>query len=366
MNRKTKRQRKILVISLVLAMLIVAGGTFAWFTSKDEVTNKLTASSNYGVSIVESFAAPENWIPGQEVNKDVYVTNTGNVDAFVKVSLSSALELTVAGEPVSTDEFSTTDAAKLVELKKTDESGNMADEVLAVQAGGRLVYSVDTLLTDESDIAVGTDYEPSESGLYVFERNLGSDAAEYAGYYYDADAGKYYALASVNALKGEGDVITGFEAALSTTEIKSLSDDDFEYEYSYNPTLESLCISVFYYNGSKHTGGAIVDEDDIVVRIYMDDDWAKYWFYDVDENTFYYSDSLKAGEASEKLIDSLVLDSEVSNSAYISFEYNLTVSTDSVQVTTDADGKQTADALSWSHIPQLTLDDEGKITSISW
>ena len=58
------------------AAMIIAGSTFAWFTSKDEVTNRLTANSDYGVSIVESFAPPANWLPGQTVNKDVYAVNT--------------------------------------------------------------------------------------------------------------------------------------------------------------------------------------------------------------------------------------------------------------------------------------------------
>ena len=71
MASKSKKRRRVLGASCILAALIVASSSFAWFTSKDEVTNRLSANADYGVSIVESFAPPENWLPGQQINKDV-------------------------------------------------------------------------------------------------------------------------------------------------------------------------------------------------------------------------------------------------------------------------------------------------------
>ena len=53
----------------------------------------MSASGDYGVRIVESFAPPANWLPGQEVNKDVYVTNTGNIGAFVGMDVSGTLSI---------------------------------------------------------------------------------------------------------------------------------------------------------------------------------------------------------------------------------------------------------------------------------
>ena len=97
MASKSKRRRKVLGASCILAALIIAGSSFAWFTSKDEVTNRLSANADYGVSIVESFAPPENWLPGQEVNKDVYAVNTGNVAAFVLCSRSRCISCLQAG-----------------------------------------------------------------------------------------------------------------------------------------------------------------------------------------------------------------------------------------------------------------------------
>ncbi len=67
--------------------------TFAWFSSKDEVTNRLSASAAYDVSIAEDFQPPEDWIPGQTINKDVSAVNTGNVDAFVRMWLEGEMSI---------------------------------------------------------------------------------------------------------------------------------------------------------------------------------------------------------------------------------------------------------------------------------
>lgn len=65
-KKKTAREKRVLVASLLVAAVMVGGSTFAWFTSKDEVTNRLSASAQYDVSIAEDFQPPEDWVPGQD------------------------------------------------------------------------------------------------------------------------------------------------------------------------------------------------------------------------------------------------------------------------------------------------------------
>ena len=78
-------------------IILFACDTFAWFTSTDKVTNRLTASANYGVSIVEDFTPPKDMTPGQEVTKTASVVNTGNIDAFVRVALENYLTIKTYG-----------------------------------------------------------------------------------------------------------------------------------------------------------------------------------------------------------------------------------------------------------------------------
>ena len=92
-KKRSAREKRILIASLVIAATIVAGSTFAWFSSKDEVTNRLSANSSYNVAIGETFEPPENWAPGQTVDKDAYAVNTGNVGAIARMWVDGSLRV---------------------------------------------------------------------------------------------------------------------------------------------------------------------------------------------------------------------------------------------------------------------------------
>ena len=71
----------------------VVGGTFAWFTSKDTVTNQFATTGtdepgnpDAGIKIEEEFQKPENVLPGTETNKDVRVKSTAKYDQFIKTN----------------------------------------------------------------------------------------------------------------------------------------------------------------------------------------------------------------------------------------------------------------------------------------
>jgi len=88
----------------------------------------LSASANYGVTITEDFTPPENWIPGSEINKDVYATNTGNIGVYVEEDVSGVLTIT-------TEKPETTWSADCVELTE--------EERYVMEAGAFLAYKPD-------------------------------------------------------------------------------------------------------------------------------------------------------------------------------------------------------------------------------
>ena len=59
---------------------------------------------------------------------------------------------------------------------------------------------------------------------------------------------------------------------------------------------------------------------------------------------FYYTSILGAGETSAQLIDSVELDSSVTDDMFKRFDFDLNVALKSVQIAKDADGKITTDA----------------------
>ena len=192
MASKSKKRRRVLGASCILAALIIAGSSFAWFTSKDEVTNRLTASSDYGVSIVETFSPPKSWVPGQTVNKDVYAVNTGSIDAFVEEEVSGLLSYSYE---VVVDNF----GAEGVTYEELSSASLKAAD--SKEAGGFLIWNNAGAVNGP----VGENFAPTKSGDYIFRRaidkdsdNGGSDLSseKYAleGYHYDATTGKYYKI----------------------------------------------------------------------------------------------------------------------------------------------------------------------------
>lgn len=71
---------------LGLASVALVGGTFAYFTQTATIDNPFD-TANYRTSVTEDFIPEdgENWQPGAEVNKDLYVQNTGDRDVVVRV-----------------------------------------------------------------------------------------------------------------------------------------------------------------------------------------------------------------------------------------------------------------------------------------
>lgn len=198
-KKKTSREKKVLIGALSLAAVTMASSTFAWFTSKDEVTNRLSANADYNVRIVESFAAPNNWLPGNVTNKDVYATNTGNIPAFVKEEVSGVLTIT-------TEKATSTLTADSVKLTDEERYVMEAGAYLAYKPEGDTVNHLgDQIVIRPDDQADSTnpktDFTPNVEGLYVFRRSIivESDRTEsfkYEGYYYSN--GEYYKISNLH------------------------------------------------------------------------------------------------------------------------------------------------------------------------
>ena len=153
----------------------------------------MSANAGYDVSIVESFAPPENWLPGQKVNKDVYAVNTGNVDAFVEETVSGRLTITQ-------EEATTALTTESIKLNKAERYVVEAGAFLAYKPEnsnaelGKQVVSMVPNATDpdayETLNEPLTDFTPDAPGLYVFRRSIGVDPVTrveqytYDGYYY--------------------------------------------------------------------------------------------------------------------------------------------------------------------------------------
>lgn len=300
---ENKKSKKVLVASAILAAMIVASSSFAWFTSKDEVVNRLTAENKYAVTVTENFEPQSNWIPGQVVKKEAGAINTGNIDAFVKLTLSNEMALTTYDTP---EAFTAENVGKYVTLS--------ADEVKSLQAGGRLACKAGTTVA-EADKRTGTGFVPTagEAGLYIFERvtEYNADGSvrtkTYSGYYFDG-TDKYYSLAEINH---ESDT---FSATVQTKKTEKVTPT-----LSYDEANSKLV--------ATHGDG----DAKITINIALDTaNWTNN-----NKTEFYYNKILPAGQTTGDLVKSVEIDKTVKNAAYITMDYSLKVTADSVQVTQD-------------------------------
>ena len=291
-NKKTKKERRILVAALLVAAVTIAGSTFAWFSSQDEVTNRLSATADYGVTITEDFTPPEDWTPGQIIKKEAAAINTGNVDAFVRMWLTGDMKLVKAGTGIVYSNFptaaslSTVNEAPYTALKLTKKDNNnnyyrvLTDAERKSLQTGELAYAAAAYTYTKNQLDDGLDYgngtaytngqgavklvdsdsfTPSAAGLFLFRRNYDLNAttgnvdpatAQFSGYYFDGT--DYYALDTANngtipgGVSGAGKNVciselagksgAAFDTALATVKVFTATDniiDNSELTWTY-------------------------------------------------------------------------------------------------------------------------------------
>lgn len=88
LSQLKKKHRDISFVLTLLALFSLFSfiGTFAWFTSADNVSNKFDGGKLIA-EIDETFIPNEKWEPGEETEKQVRIANTGDIPTFVRVSL---------------------------------------------------------------------------------------------------------------------------------------------------------------------------------------------------------------------------------------------------------------------------------------
>lgn len=80
-----KKNKKRLLIVLIISVFIILAGTLAYFTTSANLAN-IFKTSIYQNQIVEKFTSPKTWTPGTTTPKTVRVINTGNVGMALRAS----------------------------------------------------------------------------------------------------------------------------------------------------------------------------------------------------------------------------------------------------------------------------------------
>lgn len=401
------KEKKVLIGAIAVATAVIGGSTFAWFSSTDEVTNKLSASGEYGVSITEDFTPEMNWIPGQSIKKEVAALNTGNVDAFVRMWLTGTMRVVTeipGGTTINDFKKLTLEGSSLGGKFSMRDANNNTNyyraldekEALVMQTG-ELVYAegafeyIENKSGASKAFASYTDgggapklvdsdsFKPKETGLYIFRRNYSGDK-QYSGYYCVKDSGgdiKYYALVDRSVTNtGEGggqdknvyiDGLGNLEGTALITAITNgttikvrkatesvINKDGITWEYKIVPTGEStpFAAGTHYLVASIKNPVANTNQDSIKINVELDnigdgtdaDKWQI--ISDANKNyTFYYTNDLQSGTESKLLIKNVNLDTSLKEGAYVQFDFDLDVNLDSIQIVKTDSNMENTDSI---------------------
>lgn len=84
-----KKNKKPIYVLILVAVILLVGGTIAYFTDTVEITN-VFKTKPYSTEVTETFTSPNNWLPGTTTNKSVVAKNTGDVDVAVRMSYTES------------------------------------------------------------------------------------------------------------------------------------------------------------------------------------------------------------------------------------------------------------------------------------
>ena len=83
------KKNKIIAIIVLCALLLVGGGTLAYFNSRHTNVTSLTTKV-YSTKSTQEYISPENFLPGTLVNMNTKVKNTGEVEVAVRAKIEES------------------------------------------------------------------------------------------------------------------------------------------------------------------------------------------------------------------------------------------------------------------------------------
>ena len=295
-----KNKKKIALVAVVLAVVLIIAGTFAWFTTTDQVAN-IFEMDNFDVTLTEDFDPSEVPLnPGTDVTKQVGVTNHGNVDVLVRIRLEEALSLL---------EQEQADGVDKLKVVYEDKKGEGETQYVPVLISDTMIDSY-----EGTGYASYTDNAPEGITVLRKKTETGDNTVySYLAYVTDpaTEGSAYHHLVQVTP-EGEN----------------SETPDGFTVKYAYNLRKDA--------GGGQYTVTAVHDKDDTSLDTYYDatstnkfhnavvlnfdtnvsldgtveatDTWVL-----MSDGYFYYTKALKGETISDPLLESVSISKDAGN-----------------------------------------------------
>lgn len=321
--KKRKGSKKFVAAATTLAAIAALSLTFAWFTSKDSATNKFEGQlAGNDVEVVETFTPPKEWEPGQEVNKDVSILNSGQYKSMIRVNFEEVLQLLLDAEAKLTN-----DATLL--------NGKTAEEMYLIPADSKVINdaawtnsviqpSSKTTFTVTGGAYAGT-YE-----LKAKEQVVTTAAGTNYKYvsYWDNGTNQYYAKTNGYDRQADGSLIPQ-TADFKVIDLATSKIDKSWTNPVYTPTID------FKADGTATIASATDPNVTLNFVNLTQTPQENKWFYNSADGKFYFVGIVDAQTQTAQLLDSVKLSQEADNK-YSKFKFDLTVNAESIQANVEA------------------------------
>ena len=315
-NKRNKK--KWAVAATTLAAIAALAGTFAWFQSQDNATNHFEgdAAGNGDVEIVETFTPPTDWKPGEEINKDVAILNSGKYESMVRISFKETLE-----KLVNADSQVSSDTAVLEKKGKQDIYLMPVTDVTGTGTWTNSKVALKTMVINEGDYK-GTYTLKAKEQLVT--TNSGT-TYRYASYWDKADNNEqYYAKVSSYTRASDG-TITPATAEFKYTNLASTQNVRDWLSPIYKPTFTVDVATSTATINSALDGKITLKFVNLTAK-----PTANSWYYNASDGYFYYVARVGSQQQTSQILDSVKLDSSAGNE-YSKFKYDLTVNARGIQ-----------------------------------
>lgn len=314
-----KNKKKWVALATSLAAIAALAATFAWFTTTDSAKNHFEGDiTGNDVEVVENFTPPTDWKPGQKVNKDVAVLNSGDYKSLIRVSFEELTKKLMNPDAVLSSDPAvlngkTKDEVYLTPFKLDETSGAWTDAQVAPK----------TLVVDSGDYAGTYTLKAKEQQVTT----AAGTTYRYASYW-DNGTAQYYAKTGAYSRASDGTITP------ANTEFKyvDLTYNDVAKNWTdpvYKPAINIL---------PDGTASVIANSDEKIslefVNLSATPETNK-WFYNDQDGYFYYVGIVDAQAQTAQLLSSVTLSSDADN-AYSKVQFDLTVNAKSIQAAEEA------------------------------
>jgi alternate signal-mediated exported protein len=338
---KRKKKKTMLIATLATAALIVGGLTFAWYTSKDSVTNTFKTAGSLKTVVVENFTPPTNWQPGVTTDKVVQVTNTGTVDAYTRVQLSEDLtyyekngtELLSDSTAYTSETYVTVNKEAIIDSITNWNKDTSNPQFTQIISGGTTGY--ESLVSGYTLPSSADNYTSEGLHIWVKEATASSTDTDKA----QVETGKNiefigYYVKGTEAYEIEINPTIVYKAAAAGDDNPATDSTTGKSVYTDNINLDTtgskIVINVYKANKQTVTGTNIKDYVEIEFNEVDASANTAGWIYK--DGYFYYNQILNSGETTIPLIKAVRLKNTVGDEM-INATYNLKVYNDSTQAT---------------------------------